>query len=509
MLKRAIPVMKVIIILFCFTFLLSSWAEFKHSEGFNALLVNNRLKTVRFSKHLPQKTSKTLNQNSIKQLNRKLKTLIKKSSIAQRNLGLAVSNSGRIDFGLNENKLFIPASLSKIITSSALFEFFHPSDQFETLFLIDNFIGENGVLKGNLYLKGGGDPSFVSESLWNLVNHLTRTGLKRVEGNLIVDDFLFEEENLRRKGFSFDRSYNAPLSALSFNWNSMSIYIRPGKKVNQPAFVFVDPKNSYIQLKNKVRTKGSTRKIQISLNRKGREVVSVRGSVPLGSEEFVKYRSVSRPALYAGWNALEFLKRRGIAVSGTILRGKTPNSAVVLAKEKGRSFSRLIQDMMKYSSNFITGMLVTQLSVRQGLEQGSSREGMKWIDQFLKNKGIRDYHFDQPAGLSRKNKLRPKDILTILQEDLLSPYVYEKLSSYPLAGGTGTLEKRFMELPYPFFVRAKTGRLSGVEGLAGYIRNQQGRIWSFVFIYNGSARRQDRARALFDNLVITLVNNNT
>ena len=493
--------MKVLIIL-CF-FILPVWANLELSEKLEALPEENRLKNIQFSKNI-----KSLDQNSIAQLNQKLKTLVKKSSISQRNLGLALSHSGHIDFGLNENRLFIPASLSKIITAGALFESFHPSDQFETLFAADHFVGKDGVLRGNLYLKGGGDPSFVSESLWNLVNHLIRTGLKRVEGNLIVDDFLFEEGNLRKKGFSFDRSYNAPLSALSFNWNSVSVYIRPGKEVNQPAFVFIDPQNSYVQLKNKVRTKGSAKRIKISLNRGRKEVVSVRGSVPLDSEEFVKYRSVSRPALYAGWNALEFLKQRGIEVSGTVLRGETPRSAVVLAKEEGRDFLRLIQDMMKYSSNFITGMLVTQLSIRKGLERGSLREGMKWIHQFLKDKGIRDYHFDQPAGLSRKNKLRPKDILTILQEDFHSPYVYEKLSSYPLAGGRGTLEKRFTELPYPFLVRAKTGRLSGVEGLAGYILDKQGRMWSFVFIYNGSVRKQDRAKKLFDKLVLTLVNNN-
>ena len=420
-------------------------------------------------------------------------------------LGIMVSykDSSEIDYSLNGEKFLIPASLSKIVTASALYDYFAPFHRFETLFLANQPLTKEGVFKGNLYLKGGGDPSFVSETMWNLVNHLKRTGIQQVQGDLIVDESLFPAQK-SRKMFSLDRSYNSPLSALSFNWNSINIYIRPGLE-NQKANIRVEPQTSYLHVDNRTSTQKGRKSVRFSRksSRNGRDVLYIKGRVPIHSSEFVAYRNISNPALFTGYNAIEFLKQAGIQIFGEVKKGEAPKGSEVVARVQGQTVFQIVQGMMKYSNNFIANMMTIQLSLLHS-KKASVDEGLVWIRKFLDQKGFKGYQFVEPAGLSRRNKMTPQQIFQVLVDDLKSPYSYEKLASYPLANGEGTLRKRFKKAK-PFSVRAKTGRLSGVDGLAGYVTNQKGERRVFVFIYNGNPRKQMQARHLFDRLVEILI----
>ena len=178
-------------------------------------------------------------------LEQKLRKALEDSKVPSHQLGIIVSDASNSLYQLNADKSFIPASLMKIFTASALLELLSPSFQFTTSFMTKNKL-KNSILKGDLYMKGGGDPGFVSESLWNLVNNLKRTGLKTIEGDLIVDDSRFDT---KRKGERLPQpshsSYDAPVGALSFNWNTANLYLRPGKKVGSPLQIIIDPSSSY------------------------------------------------------------------------------------------------------------------------------------------------------------------------------------------------------------------------------------------------------------------------
>lgn len=445
-------------------------------------------------------------QNNPNTLKNEIHRILKKSPIPLSNLTIVVSPvlpaEKELYFSHNADKLFIPASLSKIIVASAVLHYFNPFQQFETLFLSDRPI-ENRRLKGSLYMKGGGDPSFVSESLWILVNHLHRLGLTSIEGDLILDDYLFKTQKNQWVG-DMSRSFNTPLSALSFNWNSVNIYIRPGIKLNDPARVVIDPKNSYIQLENKTKTKGVKKNIYISKlkSKSKKDRISIRGFIPLHGSEFVVYRNISYPIFWVGSHVIEFLSQRNIHFHGRIKRGRVPQSAQELAGYKGRNIFRLIQDMMKYSNNFIADVLTAHLSVKKS--NRSVDQGVKQIHKYLESSGIRNYVFVQPSGLSRKNKLKSQDILRVLSRDFSSLYSFEKVSSYPLGGGDGSLKNRFKNLKHPSMIRAKTGWLSGVVGLGGYVRNFKGQTRAFVFLYNGDAKNQLLAQKLIDQLAETL-----
>lgn len=436
--------------------------------------------------------------------------LLKNHPKIAKNMGLAVFDlqSGTYELVHNENKMFTPASLSKIITASAVMSFLNPYHQFETLFTSEKPVDKNGVLKDHLYLKGGGDPGFVSENLWILVNNLTRSGLKKVEGSLIVDDHLFRKAQPHRSWLKSDRSYSAPVSALSFNWNSVTVYVRPSLIKGSLAQVFIDPKNKYIQMINKGKTKGQKNKIKVKRksNSEG-DTIEVHGSIPLNSKELVIYKNITKPALWTGWNAMEFLKQRGIAVEGQVVKGQSPFGSYILSSNKGPFVFRIVQDMMKFSSNFLADMLTMHLALFQGHRKDLWDQGLRQIHQYMEKQGVKDYSFPSPSGLSRKNKLKPKDILKFLIQDYDSAYSFEKLTGYPVANSPGTLQKRFQNLEKSSFIRAKTGWLSGVVGLAGYIKTQKGNTKAFVFIYNGSAKKQMKAQEIFDQLALFFTRN--
>ncbi|NJL24201.1 MAG: hypothetical protein HC902_02800 [Calothrix sp. SM1_5_4] len=159
----------------------------------------------------------------------RLESVIKThQSIARDQLGVAVYEGPNLVFGVNEQKDFIPASITKIATAAAVLQRLGPSFKFQTTLWSSGTVKE-GVLKGDLILKGGGDAGFVSETMWFLVNEFTRTGVRRIEGDLIVDDGDFDaiRADSSRDPERVDRAYDAPVGAMSFNWNSINIFIRP------------------------------------------------------------------------------------------------------------------------------------------------------------------------------------------------------------------------------------------------------------------------------------------
>lgn len=452
-----------------------------------------------YSQAVPKKSK---NEVSLKT---QIQKILKTHSRITKNMGLVVMDlhSGQYELDHNKNKLFIPASLSKIVTASTVMSSLNPYHQFETTFTADTPINNKGVLEGPLYLKGGGDPAFVSENLWILVNNLTRSGLKKVKGNLIVDDSLFEKTQPHKEWLKSDRSYSAPVSALSFNWNSVNVYIRPASIQGKPAQVFIDPKNTYIKMINKTRTQGKTNKIKVQRIAKSLgDIIKVQGSLPLHSKELVIYKNITKPAIWAGSNALEFLKQRNIVVEGQVIQGTAPSGSHTLSSNKGSFVFQIVQDMMKFSSNFLADTLTIHLALSQGYTKDLWNQGLKQIHQYMDKHKVRDYIFVNPSGLSRKNRMKPKDILEFLIQDYHSIYSFEKLTSYPVPNSPGTLKKRFQNLENSSVIRAKTGWLSGVVGLAGYIKNKKGNIKAFVFIYNGSAKRQMKAQEIFDQLAL-------
>lgn len=455
--------------------------------------------------------SRTTSAATASDLNARLEKVLKSKSIARESLGLVVLDLSEVPqvqlFGLNEQQEFIPASVTKLATASAVLQKLGPSFKFQTTLWSGGTV-KNGVLTGDLILKGGGDPGFVSETMWFLVNELQRTGIKRIEGNVVVDDSDFDtiRADPSRDPERVDRAYDAPVGAMSFNWNSINIYVRPGAP-GQAAQVYLDPLPDYFRVDNKAKTtSGSGADLDIS--RSG-ERVTVRGTLGAGHDEVVAYKNVDDPVDWSGKNLIAFLAQRGVTVSGKVKAGRKPDGARLLAKADSKPLSQAVGDMLKFSNNYVAEMLTKDLALQNGVVPANLEAGMQLIRAHLSGPvGLDNKRFTllNPSGLSRRNRIRARDLAEILaQAQRQFPTFAELLSALPIAGMDGTLKKRMLNTEAKGWVRAKTGNLSGVVALAGYAGRKDGGLRAFAFIFNGKPDLGESARHLFDALAVELV----
>lgn len=451
-------------------------------------------------------------------LKEKLEQIQQKSGFKDKELSLLIvlheRGVSQEVFSVRADQLMVPASLTKILTAGMSLEKYPIGLHFVTELRAEKQ-PENSILSGNLYLRGGGDPGFVSESMWYLVNEFVRTGIKQISGDIVVDDQRFDQERFSsgRDPSRVDRAYDAPIGAMSFNWNTVNIFVRPGKKPGDPAFVYADPENDYIQPINKAMTGKEKSKHNITVSRKANGLESdkivISGTIPLGSSETVIYKSILHPEMWSGFNLRSFLQKRGIEVKGSVRAGSVSlSSSVVLAKAESKPIGLLVTDMMKFSNNFVAEMLVKNLAAELTEGQGTMEKGVQLLNQYVIEKGFAQDKFEltSPSGLSRKNQLSSRQLLKILEDLRVNFTVFpEFLSSLPILGVDGTLKSRLSKSTVRGWVRAKTGMLTGVTGLAGYAGRLDGGMATFVFLFNGTANKTTAARKLFDDLAKELV----
>lgn len=442
-------------------------------------------------------------RDALSEYSKKANALIIKKNLKKSRLGLSISllpssveEEEALLYSLNENQLFIPASLVKIASLSAFYHYFPLDFRFQTRLLSSGTLSE-GQLEGDLVIKGGGDPGFSSEHLWNLINSFKRNNITAIKGDILVDDSLYKPTEFK---IPSNRSYYALPNAASFNWNSATFWIRSNKTAPQ---IFVDPENPYIKIINKIKLgKKTSVQIQNGELSKNNETFKFQGHFKASDEEKVFYRNIQNPPLWLGYNLLHFLKQRGIKVEGTVKLGSCSSPCRILSQWESRPLSWHTYNMMKFSNNFVSRMLTTHLPLIKGKKTGDFHEGIQFIKNYLSTEiGLKNFQLFEPSGLARENRFSPKNIKTLLLKDLNRFFNPEILASYPLAMGIGTLKNRFKGLSKNEFVRAKTGSISGVLSLAGFVQNSFGEKFVFVFIYNGPDKNIGKVQDFFDDMI--------
>lgn len=457
----------------------------------------------------------TLAQNEVPPVQKEFVALAKKYGVKMDHLGVYATIGEDADrkvlLDVNSNKIMIPASITKIATASAVLANFPPGYKFKTQLLASAEV-KNGVLQGDLYLKGGGDPGFVSENMWFLVNAFLRNKISKIQGDIVVDDSLFDEVRYdsSRQKTRVDRAYDAPVGAMSFNWNSINIFVRPTKK-GQLADIFVDPENDYIRLVNRAKTSGGSENVLL-VDRKSEknfpgDVIHVSGAIGASLKEVVVFKNITSPDHWSGYNLKSFLAQRGVTVTGKIKNGVTPATAQLLAESESKPIEQSIADLNKFSNNYVAEMLTKNLGAQKKTSQATLADGMLVINEHMQSLGIPadQYQLQSPSGLSQENKMSSFAVWKVLQH-LRNDFKVqpEFLSSLPIAGVDGTLKRRMKNSPAERWVRAKTGYINNVVSLAGYAGLENGEVVTFSLIYNGPAD-EGKVRSYFDNLMISLV----
>ena len=401
-------------------------------------------------------------------------------------LGVIVKslNTGETIFKHNADKMYIPASNEKIITSVSALSLLGNDYRFKTEFYSGGGIS-NGVLHGGLYIKGYGDPTLSEPHLGYIVFQLKQRGVKEIKGKFVVDDSYFGQ-NKYAKGWKEewrDDFYSPAISALSFNYNIIELKVYASKSGNRPA-VKIEPAGSNIKVINQAVTSG--KKGALKTTWQNDETIVLSGRIRPKATVTLKI-PVLNPALFTGNVIKNAIQEAGIKVSGPVVADRVPRWANVIYTHYSDPLSSVIVEYNKNSVNIIGENLMKTLGAQYKGVPGTWDKGSMVISQFLNEVGIKNgFKVVDGSGLSLLNRVSPETLTDVLSYAYADKAIYgDFLESLPVAGIDGTLKKRFRNSAVQGRVRAKTGYLKNVRALSGYVFTKNGDILVFSILSNG------------------------
>jgi D-alanyl-D-alanine carboxypeptidase/D-alanyl-D-alanine-endopeptidase (penicillin-binding protein 4) len=410
-------------------------------------------------------------------------------------------------FALNPGKLVMPGSNMKILTLASAAEVLGWEHRFETK-LISSAAIESGVLRGDLIVVGGGDPSISERSdepgvLRALARQLSDAGLRIIDGRIVGDDDLFDDRGLG-DGWSIDNlpyGYSAPVSALEYNEGSVDLVIRAGASAGDPVAIQVRPEGSQLEIDNKLTTVGETGTGVLTLQRlPGSSRVIVQGQIPAKTAPFARTASVDNPTdffvrAFRAALIAESIQVGGAAVDIDELSPK-PNEtgARVLAVRQSPMLSDLAASMMKVSQNQYAEMLLKTVG------KTAARDALRGL-------GVTDdnYIMADGSGLSRYNYVTADALVRILQQMHERPtHAAAFLRTLPIAGREGTLARRLVGTPAEGRVQAKSGTIDNARALSGYVQTTDGETLVFSIIANNFSSPPGDIDAATDKALVRL-----
>jgi serine-type D-Ala-D-Ala carboxypeptidase/endopeptidase (penicillin-binding protein 4) len=414
---------------------------------------------------------------------------------------------GRSVFERNAARPLRPASTMKILTSAAALALLRPEFVHETRVWADGPIDTAGVLTGDLYIEGRGAPDLVGEAWWLMARRLAAQGLRRVEGRLVGDESWFDAAR-RPPGWpapTADSWYNAPIGALSCNFNVVTVRIDPSPLLGGRPDLTLEPSASYFQVLNRARTTAQTGDVRVDRAfEDGRNQLVVDGTVRRGGGTVVVNRAVEEPALYALSTFREVARSCGIEIAGAVQTGVVPAGARVLYRHESKPLGALVRDMNKNSNNFMAEMLVKTLAAQFAEVPGTTAAGLGMVRTWLAGIGLdlSTTVLADGSGLSDDDRV-PASLLAAILARANADFEIgpELMSSLPIGGADGTLADRFPADEVRRRVRAKTGRVAGALSLAGYATNRDGRVFAFAIFANQPRGTQEAVHQSIDRLV--------
>jgi len=374
----------------------------------------------------------------------------------------------------NEKLLMHPASNLKLLTSTAALIFLGPDYKFNTSFYHTGNIIDS-VCTGDLFVVGGCDPDFTLAELDSLVGLIRQSGIKKIDGNLYGDVSLLDSLYWG-KGWMWDDNphlFSPYLTPLIINKCGINVITKPGEpgeKVN----VTVEPKSDFYALINEAFTVDSdTSKLKVTrdwINNRNDIIVS--GEMYKHAEADTSELNLIHPEKYFLTLLTESLKRNGIEFNGSTDTLTLKNDAQYLLSFE-RSLSEILTNMNKESYNLSAEMVLRMLGYEKSGKPVNLNDALSCIDSLITLTGFDpdNYRIVDGSGLSFYNLLSAEVILETLKYLYQSEPDYYRLilDSLPVAGVTGTLESRMKDKPLYSNVRAKTGGLSGINNLSGYL----------------------------------------
>jgi serine-type D-Ala-D-Ala carboxypeptidase/endopeptidase (penicillin-binding protein 4) len=385
-----------------------------------------------------------------------------------------------------------PASTMKIVTTLVALDVLTPSYQWKTDFATSAPL-QGDALNGALFIRGSGDPKFTWEHLDAAVKNLRAQGIREIRGDLVFDRSRFAPAAYDAAAFDGQplRPYNAPPDALLFNFKSTGFKFSP--QTNGDVSITTDgPLPDGLQLDNKLRTVlgacGDWRwRIGANFEPGGATAkASFTGVYPSECGDREWYVSVfDHTALLAGTFARLWRDAGGVW-SGVAKEGVTPKSARVLYTHASAPLSSMVTDINKFSNNVMARQLLISFDAQLMESPGRADRGGRAMREWAKLRGfdVPELIVENGSGLSRKERISAKSMAKFLEYGLTAPFASDFLKSLPIAATDGTLSRRFVNAAANGNAFLKTGTLTGVKTLAGYLQLPGNRRFIFVGMIN-------------------------
>lgn len=398
--------------------------------------------------------------------------------------------SGAILESYNSEKVIIPASNQKLLTTAAILDHFGADFRFKTNIYGDGKLDGN-TWNGNLIIKGSGDPS-ISGDLYDddryyafkqFVEQLKEHGIEHIEGKLIADVSLFDEQ-IYPKGwdwYDFSFYYGVQISPLSFNNNAVDLEVFAEGEIGEtPRITWFPDSTNYVDFENRqVIAHPDTEYDEFYRRELGRNRIVLGSSLPQNYYEDESL-SVDNPPMFFLDSFKKFLNKNGIRFTGPIVvfgQSFDYDTTQILATHTSKPLSELINWTNKESDNFYTEMLVKTLSADVGNQPGSFEHGIKQVRSFIADLGI-DTAFVQMndgSGMADGNFNKTVIISDVLHKMQYHPEFEAYFNSLSVAGIDGTLAHRMKGTPLYRNFKGKSGFVTGVRTLSGYFEAKSGK----------------------------------
>ncbi len=432
----------------------------------------------------------------------------------------ALGANGRIVFARNADLLLVPASNQKILTAAAALMRLGPDYVFVTRL---GGVGarDGSMWRGDLVLIGAGDPSLSSARLRELARAVRAKGMRRVTGRIVADDSRFDDKRLG-VGWQWDDEpfdYQPQVSALNVDENVVTVRVASGRAPGGPAIVTLDPPTGYVRVVGTVRTMAVKEAAGgVTFDRaRGRNDLLVNGALAVGAKAATGTLTVEEPSLFAATRLGELLSEEGIVVAGgpPVRASRPPSRLTPLAESASAPLSVLVRDMMKRSDNLYAETLLKAVGAAAdatgpGTTAGGARSASALVAQAGGDPAAVSLRMADGSGLSRLDLVTPRilaDLLAYLADPAKAgPSVSRAFGdALPIGGVDGTLRNRFQDTLARGVVRAKTGSLSGVSALSGYVTTKIGEPLVFSILMNNVLAGTAAARRAQDAFVLVLM----
>lgn len=434
------------------------------------------------------------------------------------NMSISVRSleDGKIIYQNNGDVGIKPASTLKLLTAASALDILGENYRFKTQLYYDGEIKDH-VLYGNIYVKGGGDPTLQEENFKTFANALKRAGITTISGNLYGDDTLFIGPQLTPGIAKDDESYYyaARTSALTMSpdddYDSGTIFVQVNASVNgNIPSVEIKPNLSGMIIVNNATTVSANEKDTLEIYREyNTNQVVITGQIPVGNST-KEWIALQDPTINTLHSVRIVLKDSGISFTSnsSIERKAVPSNATLLYTKQSIPLKKIMIPFLKLSNNSIADILVKSMG-NEEFGVGSLEHGLQAVNDYGRGIGLQmeQWVFEDGSGMSHKNKITANELTSLLYLVRNEPFYPIFYDSLPIGGIPdrivgGSLRERFNTPDLKNRVVAKTGYISGVYALSGYFKANTGKQYAFTIL---TQNQQSIKLSSIDEVVKTFI----